>query len=126
MDIFQQYLQTKLPTGEQIGQQVTITTRTQQIEDEKPVFDDEGQPVFNEETNNTTAQIDIYKGNEKTVEGIKIKPGDATGYFLKKDLEYLNPDSYIDLEKDGINFHFKITDIIPDIVNIKVPLKRVE
>lgn len=104
-----------------IGKDVTVTTRTDSGE-----TDDDGQPVYNEDTNTLLAQMDLLKGTERIIEGLILKPGDCIGYFQKKDVEYLNNDSYVSVTLQGIDFHFKIVDVLPEAVNIVVPMRRVE
>lgn len=127
MDIFEKFLNTVLPdTGETIGKNVKVTTRTPKIVDGEEVVDEDEQPIMDEEKNTLFAHMDLIKGTEQIVEGLILKPGDCIGYFQKKDVEYLNSDSYVDLTIHGIDFHFKIIDVIPEAVNIVVPMKKVE
>lgn len=85
MDPFLRFLKTRLPGGERIGRDVTVTTCTD--------IDEEGKPQYNTTTHTLTAQIDLIKGTEKIIDDIILKPGDAVGYFQNKHIEYLTEES---------------------------------
>lgn len=109
------------------GVDVTITHRTQKIdEDGDPVLNERDKPEFDELEVPVTARINIQQGQEKIIENLILKVGDAVGKFKISDQQYLNEDSFITYQKNGINFKFKIKDIIPKEVYILALLKRVE
>jgi hypothetical protein len=116
MDPFLQFLRTELPTGDTIGKDVTVTTCTD--------IDEEGKPVYDETSHTLLAQIDLMKGTEKIIDDMILKPGDAMGYFQNKDIEYLTEESKAEVTINWVDFTFKVMNVLPDIINIVVPMKQ--
>jgi hypothetical protein len=116
MDPFLRFLKTRLPGGERIGRDVTVTTCTD--------IDEEGKPQYDTTTHTLTAQIDLMKGTEKIIDDMILKPGDAMGYFQNKDIEHLTEESKVEVTINGIEFTFKVVKVLPDIINIVVPMKQ--
>lgn len=107
------------------GESVTIETRTPQLDAQEDVVkDDDNQIVYESDTNTTTAQIDIIKPTDRIIEGLKLKHGDAMAYFQKKDVGYLNIDSYV-TDSDGIYYKIAYVNTKP-LMSVEVALKRVE
>lgn len=110
------------------GRYVLITTRTPTLDGEgNEITDTDGQLVYTETENSTKARINVLQGSERIIENMILKPGDAIGLFKNADIEYLNTDSYVDIDYlNGVSFHFKIKEILPKITHLKVLMKRVE
>ncbi len=119
MDPFLQFLKTELPNGETIGEDVTVNTKTEGEPDE------DNQPTYTETSHTLFAQIDILKATDRTFEGLKLQPGDAMGYFQKKDVAYLTEESTVEVTRSGVTLQFIIQKVTPEMVNIPVQLKQV-
>ena len=66
-------------------------------------------------------------GQEKEIEKLDLKPGDATGLFRLDDIEYLNDESYVYFETySGPQFNFKILDVIPHQTHVQVLMHRIK
>jgi len=99
-----------------VGRDITITTCID--------IDEESKPVYDETTHTLLAQIDLMKGTEKIIDDMILKPGDAMGYFQNKDIEYLTEESKVEVTINGVDFTFKVMKVLPDIINVVVPLKQ--
>jgi hypothetical protein len=53
-----------------------------------------------------------------------LKPGDAMGYFQNKHIGYLTEESKAEVTINGVDFTFKVMNVLPDIINIVVPMKQ--
>lgn len=110
-----------------MGKDVMVTKRMKQYDsNNKIIVDNKGQPKYTKTTNHCLAQIDLIKGTERYIEGLILQPGDAIGYFQKKDIQHLNTDTIINVEIDGLKFQFEVLEINPDLINIVVPMKRIK
>ncbi len=116
MDPFLQFLKTELPTGEKFGKDVTVTTCIN--------IDEEGKPEYDETTHTLLAQVDLMKGTEKIIDDMILKPGDAMGYFQNKHIEHLTEDSKVEVTIGEVDFMFKVMKVLPDIINVVVPMKQ--
>jgi len=111
------------------GVDVQVTTRTPQLDTDgiTELTDTDGQPIYDEELNILKCRLNVLKGNEKVIEGLILKPGDAVGLFSLDDTDYLNTDSYVYIEYYGSSsFNFRILEIIPKVTHLQVMLQRVD
>ncbi len=119
--LFEKILNTKI-LGQTVGKNLTVTTNTELPD----IKDEDGHSTFQESINTLFAQINIGEATYKNVEGVLVKIGDSKAAFQKKDIGYLNSDSYVDVTVDGEDFHFKMVDVVPTLINVSVTLKREE
>ncbi len=98
-----------------IGKDVIVTTCID--------IDEEGKPEY-DGTHTLLAQIDLMRGTEKIIDDMILKPGDAMGYFQNNDIEYLTEESKVEVNINGVDFTFKVMKVLPDLINIVVPMKQ--
>ena len=111
----------------QYGEEVTITCRTPELDDEgEEVLDDRDNNVFIETTETTKARIRIMDGSEKMVNNGILQANDGKGLFRLEDADYLSENNELDYTLHGVAYHFQMLKPIPKKTHIEVQLKRRE